>query len=413
MINLFEKEIFDQLEQTTDTRTEIIQNSKLVLPVYNIPLKFLRYNRNNGRIFVGFKEYLVENDINNKNEEEIEAKIEEIIWNNNKDVNKETLESIKKFGQLVVGVVLQDGTVLDGNRRFTALRKLSREKSTKESDKYFKAIIIKTKGEGSISTRDIRKMELSIQYGQETKLDYDPIDFAFSIHSDVKDSDKNITIEDLKEVLNKNTKDIQDIVDNVDNIIEYLKHYKQGEKTYLAKELSLYYPILELTKFLAKNDFSDLEIKKRRRIFFDVFTSIKHKTPQQSLHNELIEMIYKDEQEFNSFNDEFTKFSEEFRKELASNTERFETFFKTYKESETCNDLTNWYKGYLESVRLKNETESIPKTIQRAIDLITKVDIQPYLEVEKTRSKKILFKIEEKLIELEKLTNKLISKINA
>jgi hypothetical protein len=45
------------------------------------------------------------------------------------------------------------------------------------------------------------------------------------------------------------------------NINEYLKHYKLSGKTHLAKELSLYYPILELTKFLAKNDFSDLEIK--------------------------------------------------------------------------------------------------------------------------------------------------------
>ena len=74
------------------------------------------------------------NDLSKVNEEEIESKIEEIIWSNNKDSNKETLESIKKFGQLVVGVVLQDGTVLDGNRRFTALRKLSREKSNQDNN---------------------------------------------------------------------------------------------------------------------------------------------------------------------------------------------------------------------------------------------------------------------------------------
>jgi hypothetical protein len=412
MINLFEEKIFKQLETTPDTRTEIIQNEKIVLPVYKIPLKFLKYNKNNGRIFVGFKEYLIENDINKKNDDEIESKIEDIIWNNNKDVNKETLESIKKFGQLVVGVVLQDGTVLDGNRRYTALRKLSREKLTKDSDKYFRAIIIKTEGEGSISTKDIRKMELSIQYGQETKLDYDPIDFAFSIHSDVKDTEKNITIEDLKEVLNNSTKDIQEIVDNVDNINEYLKHYKLSGKTHLAKELSLYYPILELTKFLAKNDFSDLEIKKRRRIFFDVFTSIKHKTPQQSLHNELIEMIYKNDEEFNKFNEEFIKISEDFTKEVASNTERFDNFIKSYKESETCDVLTKWYKDRLESIRLKNETESIPKTIQRAIDLMSKVDVKPYVDVDKARSKKILKDIETKLKDLEKITQNIIKKIN-
>jgi hypothetical protein len=412
MINLFDEKIFKELEPTSDTRTEIIQNEKIILPVYNIPLRFLKYNKNNGRIFVGFKEYLVENDLAKKNAEEIESKIEEIIWNNNKEVNKETLDSIKKFGQLVVGVVLQDGTVLDGNRRFTALRKLSREKSTKEKDKYFKAIIIKTEGEGSISTREIRKMELSIQYGQETRLDYDPIDFAFSIHNDVKDNDKKITIDDLTEVLNKSTKDIQEIVSNVDNINEYLKQYKQIGKTHLAKELSLYYPILELTKFLSKNDFSDLEIKKRRRIFFDVFTSIKHKTPQQSLHNELIEMIFKDGDEFNKFAEEFTNLSEDFNKAVISSADPFDVFFKSYKETDTCIDLTNWYKSYLEGIRIKNETGSIPKTIQRAIDLISKIDVKPYVEVDKVKSKKILNEIESKLNELQKITLSIIKKIN-
>jgi hypothetical protein len=413
MINLYDKKTFEKLEITSEVRTEIIQNKKIDLPVYLIPLKLLKYNKNNGRIFVGFKEYQVENDLSKVNEEEIESKIEEIIWSNNKDSNKETLESIKKFGQLVVGVVLQDGTVLDGNRRFTALRKLSREKSNQDNNQYFKAIIIKTVGEGAFSTRDIRKMELSIQYGQQTKLDYDPIDFAFSIHSDINDKEKNLTVEDLTEVLNKSTKEIQEIVSNADNIIEYLKYYKQVGKTHLAKELSLYYPILELTKFLNKNDFSVVEKNKRRRIFFDVFTAVKHKTPQQSLRTELIDMIFKDDSEFTRFSEQFGNLVEsDFKTSLSLNKDNFDTFYKNYKESDTCNTLSDWYKDYLESIRLKNETDSIPKTIQRAIDLISKIDVDAFKQVENTSSKKILKDIDEKLKELEKITVRLIKKIN-
>jgi len=413
MINLLDEKTFEKLGITSEVRTEIIQNKKIDLPVYKIPLSLLKYNKNNGRIFVGFKEYQIDNDLSKLKVEDIEMKIEDIIWSNNKDSNKETFDSIKKFGQLVVGVVLQDGTVLDGNRRFTALRKLSREKSNQDDNQYFKAIIIQTEGDGAFSTRDIRKMELSIQYGQQTKLDYDPIDFAFSIHNDINDKEKNLTVEDLSEVLNKSAKEIQEIVSNADNIIEYLKYYEQTGKTHLAKDLSLYYPILELTKFLNKNSYSPVETKKIRRVFFDVFTAVKHKTPQQSLRTELVEMIFKDKSEFDKFSNEFSEIiQKEFKTNLSSNKDDFDQFFKKYKESATCSNLSNWYKDYLEGIRLKNEGDSIPKTIQKAIDLILKIDVVAFKGIENSNAKRLSSEIDKKLQELDRITVRLIKKIN-
>ena len=50
-------------------------------------------------------------------------------------------------GQREAGVVLPDGRVIDGNRRFTCLRKLHREYPNDEKFSYFLAAIIRVDGQ--------------------------------------------------------------------------------------------------------------------------------------------------------------------------------------------------------------------------------------------------------------------------
>ena len=52
-----------------------------------------------------------------------------------------TKNNIEQFSQLEPGVVLTDGRVIDGNRRFTCLRVLHRETGKQEYN-YFEAVIL-------------------------------------------------------------------------------------------------------------------------------------------------------------------------------------------------------------------------------------------------------------------------------
>lgn len=53
--------------------------------------------------------------------------IESIIEAENKNALNRTQNSIEEQGQQVYGWVLDDGRIIDGNRRFTALRNISKK----------------------------------------------------------------------------------------------------------------------------------------------------------------------------------------------------------------------------------------------------------------------------------------------
>ena len=84
---------------------------------------FLKYNQSNGRIFLGYSELQSEKDIKNMSISELNDEIEKLIWNSNEEKNIETKENIRLHGQLKPGIVMDDGRIVDGNRRFTLLRK--------------------------------------------------------------------------------------------------------------------------------------------------------------------------------------------------------------------------------------------------------------------------------------------------
>jgi hypothetical protein len=139
--------------------------------VFQIPLKYLIYNKYNGRILSRTKS--LENQKNNIDSETDEGKklIEQLLWDSKPSKNKETEESLKK-GQEKVGIITKDGIIIDGNRRAMLLNK------AKVFD-YFKAVILPIEYEGN--PLEIEKFETKYQLGEERKLDYNPIEIYLKI----------------------------------------------------------------------------------------------------------------------------------------------------------------------------------------------------------------------------------------
>ena len=120
----------------------VIDGKPEMYPVYSIKLEFLRYNVQNDRIASWISRYKAEHGEGAFNELDVAACndiIEGFIVDSNKDAIEKTQRSIALRSQERPGVVLADGLIVDGNRRFTCLRRLAAENP---SFGWFEAVIL-------------------------------------------------------------------------------------------------------------------------------------------------------------------------------------------------------------------------------------------------------------------------------
>lgn len=183
------------------------------LSVYKIPINLLSYNRNNGRIAVD----ILCKDRNLFNENEIQ----DMIILSNFHAFKKTKKNIEKVNQLVSGVVSYSGLVIDGNRRFSCLKKLNEEQPSNQNFKYFEAIIL-TK-ELSNNEVLIKSLELNIQLGNDKPLDYDPINKIRTAYEEIT-LKKNFTIKEYSSSINDKEKTVESWLNQANLINDFIDH---------------------------------------------------------------------------------------------------------------------------------------------------------------------------------------------
>lgn len=147
--------------------------------VYKIPLEYLSYNPYNTRFLAQAKtlETRMGRELSDESSDDLKE-IEKFIWDYKKDKNENTISSLIKEGQLQPGVVTPSGVILSGNRRFRLLNEIQRNQKkylkpevNLDELQYFEAAILDTE----LSGKEIRKYESFYQYGNEDKVEYDPI----------------------------------------------------------------------------------------------------------------------------------------------------------------------------------------------------------------------------------------------
>ena len=146
--------------------------------VYKIPLEFLVYNVENGRISSLVKSYKREyGDLDMTRETDMN-KIAQFLFESSKDRNEKTMRDLAQNGQLEPGIITMDGVIVDGNRRASLLRRIieSKEKefdqTTKDRCSYFLARILPE----DANEKEILRLETSYQMGADSKVDYNPIE---------------------------------------------------------------------------------------------------------------------------------------------------------------------------------------------------------------------------------------------
>lgn len=212
-------------------------------PVYEVRIDHLRYNLQNGRIATSMNRYQREQGPLPEDPEQVALLIEGMIERDNPGRLKKTKLDIKARGQQEVAIILSNGIVIDGNRRFTCLRQLSREE---HEQRFLRCYIFPD----TYDANDIKALELEVQMGRDEKLDYD----AIALLSDIREWVVNGSMD--SEVYRKHagiTKGkMRSNIKQVGLIDEFLELIEAPGEWYIAKDLKIQGPIESLASKLGK-----------------------------------------------------------------------------------------------------------------------------------------------------------------
>ena len=216
--------------------------------VYQIKTDLLFYNEQNDRIATWVSEYDSEHggDLLALPRKEYNEVIEGFIVQSNTKALRKTQRDIALRGQLRPGVVLNDGRVIDGNRRLTCIRRIAREKN---EPGWFEAVVLDD-ATGSDEKR-IKLLELSIQIGEEEKVAYDPVDRLVGVYRDIIKNHLIIPAEYAKATGLKEG-EVNKLVERAQYMEEFLAFCNAPEQYHLARALKVDGPLGEFGRILNK-----------------------------------------------------------------------------------------------------------------------------------------------------------------
>ena len=239
---------------------------------YLIPIEMLYYNNLNGRIATYIEEYndkadnedlnvLIQNDVEKYND--LIAGFIKKSSNDNEKSFQTTKKDIQMKGQQNPGVILSDGRIIDGNRRFTAIRELLKDTGDLRFN-YFEAVYLEAPAENDVDGwKRIKALELWLQFNVDEKKEYNKIDFLVSFYRDTIDPETKMF--DKKQYIytsgitpNEYEKD----VNIINAMLDYLEWRNKPKAFYILKNEKLDGPIEEIARFRKKMSEEEWNSKK-------------------------------------------------------------------------------------------------------------------------------------------------------
>lgn len=246
----------------TDRATKIVIDGLTEThPIYQVKLEHLYFNDQNDRIATWLSKFKAENNneiIDKSNLAAYNDIIQDFISKSNPEKLKSTQKNIEFIGQQKHGVVLNDGRIIDGNRRFSCLRNLSK---ADPKFNYFETVILDKDIEHN--AKQIKMLELQIQIGEEERVDYDPIDRLVGVYNDIVDT-QLLTVHEYAMSTNAGSdRDVEKMVELAKLLVEFLEAINAPKQFYIARELNLNGPLVELQAILKriKNENQKDEVK--------------------------------------------------------------------------------------------------------------------------------------------------------
>ena len=298
-MNLLEITDHDMVSKTENTKNLTIDGNAGSYPVYRIRLDQLYYNDKNGRIITWINEYIHEHGENALSSLDVKSKeysdlIRKFITKDNPTRIKETQKSIEKYKQTEPGVVLADGRVIDGNRRFTCLLNIQEETGKTQ---YFEACILPFDFE--MDSKKIKSLELNLQHRIEEKEAYNPIARLAEVYDCViNPKKKQFTIQEYAENIGAKEKDVKEFVDQANLLIDFLRFINAEGQFYVARELKFDGPMKEI--YRTTKNLTGEEKETAQNIAFSYFILQKGGDKSRNIRP-LQKILSKDNTQLNSF----------------------------------------------------------------------------------------------------------------
>lgn len=338
---------------------------------YKIPLDKLKYNVKNDRIASFITQYYDDNQSLPINSEELNKEIEPFIINSNPDAFKKTRNNIKAIGQMEAAVVLSDGIVIDGNRRFTALRQLSKETGQAEFD-YIEAVVLDRE---KYNDKDIKRLELNLQHAAESKVQYNPIDWLVGIYRDLVKKGHLFSPEEYAAETQLSLNKLREEINISKLLVEYLEYIQQPEKFHVARKQKVDGPIREVYKILRSNKIDNQDKDYIKEYLFsnlltldgDVTRIIRDLKP-----------VFEDKSKLDRIIDDSQDILDEIDEQLI-NTE--EDTSKRYSESvdiakDVRNQLNNLTEEFIDEDRVSKAQYQPVDALRLALNHLDRIDTQ-------------------------------------
>ena len=263
-MNLLELQDSSLVEKTNLSRKLTLGGVTKAYPVYRVRLDLLYYNDQNDRIATWITQY--KSDPQNAafetlDREQYNKTIEGFIIASNPAAMEKTKNNIALVNQREPGVVLVDGRIIDGNRRFTCLRLLHAEDP---AFNYFETVIL----DASVQEnhKQIKMLELAIQHGEEQRVDYNLIDLAIGAYHDIVETEL-LTINEYSESTGMSVSEIKRRLEIAQLIIDFLAFMGVPGQYHVAREMQVFSVFNELVPLLRRCETEQAREELRRSVF--------------------------------------------------------------------------------------------------------------------------------------------------
>lgn len=199
----------------------VFNGEKRFYDVIEVPLHLLRFNTKNGRILMEIASLSEVTGERTLDADDIQSQelIFNALWNSNLERNEKTLKDLENKGQLVPGVITEDGVIIDGNRRASLLMRLAIENPTRKYTFKASKLSLRSNEENG---KTLEAFEIEKQISEDSKLDYNPINKYIKVAKMSKDY--GLTTSDLAELWGEKESEIKKWLDIKSNMDRYLKH---------------------------------------------------------------------------------------------------------------------------------------------------------------------------------------------
>ena len=414
-MNLLEKVDTNQLRKTGEKKKLLIHGrGNENYDVYAIPLEYLYYNDHNGRINTMYKKYSSVNGllIPEHGDSEYNKIFEQFIYESNRQAMEDTKQSIDDKSQQEPGVVLSDGRVIDGNRRFTALRMIEKETGIRQE---FNAIILDLDANSKCDEKIIKELELDLQLGREERISYNPIDRIFDVYNTIK-VEKIMTIEEYKKASGaKNTRGINRDIRLAELIIKFIEIVSPGgkaiDKFYLARELKLDGPIEEIESTITNLKSKCKEsIKEAALVYLAVSKTVDNESDSTRVMRDLKNNILQNDETLeyflNSANNKVDVIMDEFEdKPIQSASELKTIVIQNDEVQRQAHSLIQSTKRLINKGKIENDRRRALVELENLRDSLLEIRVDDFEELtadEILDAKDIIMEIKDILYRLKK-----------